>query len=274
MGDQGVSGNLPAGRSVRVVVLTGAGISAESGLPTFRGVGGIWEGRRAEDVATPEAFRRDPAMVWRFYNARRRMLDTVQPNPAHHALAVLENYQEPERFTLITQNVDDLHQRAGSLSLIPMHGELRKVRCTGCGMIEARPEELEELPRCSCGALLRPHVVWFGEVPLELDRIARVLRRAQVFLVIGTSGHVYPAAAFIHDARAAGASTVGVNIQEPEVDWVYDEFHLGKAGEVIPALVERWTHCPDEDGPTPAVPPSHTDSNERPDRTLNPGTSP
>lgn len=228
------------GARTRVVVLTGAGVSAESGVPTFRGPGGLWEGRRAEEVATPEAFRRDPAMVWRFYNARRRALNAVEPNPAHRALVDLERSLDPGSFTLITQNVDDLHQRAGSRAVVPMHGELRKVRCTGCGRVEERLDQLTDLPRCTCGALLRPHVVWFGEMPLLLGEISQALRRAQLFLVIGTSGQVYPAASFIFDARAAGARTVGINIEEPEDTWLYDEFHVGPAGVVLPPLVEKW----------------------------------
>ncbi|MCU0610999.1 MAG: NAD-dependent deacylase [Candidatus Eisenbacteria bacterium] len=233
-------GALPAGRDTRVVVLSGAGISAESGLPTFRGDGGLWEGMRPEEVATPEAFRRDPALVWRFYEARRRALDAAVPNAAHRALVDLERALTPGSFALITQNVDDLHQRAGSQTVFPMHGELRKVRCTACGAFEERREELPALPTCDCGAVLRPHVVWFGETPLFLDRITPLLRRAQVFLVVGTSGHVYPAAGFIFEARAAGAWTVGVNVEEAEADWAYDAFHLGKAGSVLPELVRGW----------------------------------
>jgi len=231
---------LTAGRQTKVVVLTGAGISAESGLPTFRGAGGLWEGTRVEEVATPEAFRRDPEMVWRFYHARRRALTQVAPNAAHRALVALEGYLEGGSFTLITQNVDDLHQRAGSRSVLPMHGELRKVRCSGCGAVDEASGELDPTPRCACGALLRPHVVWFGEVPFHLPEITRALRDAQLFVVIGTSGHVYPAASFIFEARAARARTIGINTEVPESDWAYDEFYLGKAGEVLPEIVGGW----------------------------------
>jgi NAD-dependent deacetylase len=221
-------------------VLTGAGISAESGLSTFRGAGGLWEGHRAEDVATPEAFERDPLLVWRFYNARRKSLKTVSPNPAHEALTRLEASLVEGAFTLITQNVDDLHQRAGTKRILPMHGELIKVRCTACGGTTTNREELGELPECSCGGLLRPHVVWFGEIPFYLDEISAVLSSAEVFLVIGTSGWVYPAAGFIYQAKAAGAQTVGINIEAPSHASVYDEFHQGKAGEVLPQLVDHW----------------------------------
>lgn len=231
---------LPSGLKTRLVVLTGAGISAESGLPTFRGSGGLWEGMRAEEVATPQAFRKDPALVWRFYHARRRALGTVEPNDAHRALVRLEQALEPGAFTLITQNVDDLHQRAGSKAVLPMHGELRKVRCTGCGKVEERPEPLEPLPRCGCGALLRPHVVWFGEVPFYLDEIHQALASAQVFVVIGTSGQVYPAASFVYHARVLGCHVVGVNIERPEDEGVYHEFHQGPATLVVPALVRQW----------------------------------
>ncbi len=238
---------LPFGRFTRVVVLTGAGVSAESGLPTFRGAGGLWEGIRAEDVATPEAFAADPELVWRFYHARRQALDRVEPNDAHRALVRLEAFLALGCFTLITQNVDDLHQRAGSQAILPMHGQLRRVRCTSCGAVDAPQALPPGIPSCTCGGMLRPDVVWFGEVPLFLPEIDRALSRAHVFVVIGTSGRVYPAASFIYQARAAGARTVGVNIEAPEDDWLYDEFYLGKAGEVVPELVDRWVSV-GEDG--------------------------
>jgi NAD-dependent deacetylase len=231
---------LPRGKKTRVAVLTGAGISAESGLSTFRGAGGLWEGYRAEEVATPEAFERDPELVWRFYNARRASLKAVDPNPAHTALTRLEAFLGDEAFTLITQNVDDLHQRAGTKAILPMHGELNKVRCTTCGATTVNLEELEELPRCPCGGLLRPHVVWFGEVPFHLDRIAHVLSASELFMVIGTSGWVYPAAGFIYQAKAAGAHTLGINIEAPSDTRLYDEFFQGKAGIVLPHLVDHW----------------------------------
>jgi NAD-dependent deacetylase len=203
---------------------------------------------RPEEVATPEAFRLDPVMVWRFYHARRQALAGVEPNPAHRALVALERHLAPGCFTLITQNVDDLHQRAGSRVVLPMHGELRKVRCTGCGAVGEPEGQLDSLPRCPCGALLRPHVVWFGEMPLHLAEIAQALRAAQLFVVIGSSGRVYPAASFIFEARTAGARTVGINIEAPETDWVYDEFHLGKAGELLPGIVQRWISASREAG--------------------------
>jgi NAD-dependent deacetylase len=231
---------LSEGGKTKVAVLTGAGISAESGLSTFRGEGGLWEGHRAEDVATPEAFERDPNLVWRFYSARRKSLRQVGPNPAHEALTRLETFLDDGAFTLITQNVDDLHQRAGTMKILPMHGELVKIRCTACGVITTNREELEELPTCSCGGLLRPHVVWFGEIPFFLDQIAQVLASANLFLVVGTSGWVYPAAGFIYQANAVGARTVGVNIEAPADSSIYDEFYQGKAGIVLPELVDHW----------------------------------
>ena len=184
--------------AARVAVLTGAGVSAESGVPTFRGGGGLWEGHRVEDVATPEAFARDPSLVWRFYNLRRASLRTVQPNPGHRALAALEHRFGSDRFTLVTQNIDGLHRGAGSLNVLELHGSLACVRCTGCEQITDRgTEELPELPRCpACGALLRPDVVWFHEMlpPDVWEQAEDAARACQCFLVVGTSCIVYPAA--------------------------------------------------------------------------------
>ena len=205
--------------SDRVFVLTGAGISAESGLPTFRASDGLWAGYRIEDVCTPDAWRRDPAGVWAFYSARRASGQKVKPNPAHIALAELER-QLPGRFFLCTQNVDDLHERAGSVNLVHMHGELAKSRCEReCGRppVEDRAvyASLEEVGRCPCGGRLRPHIVFFGEIPLEMPRIEREIGRATMMIVVGTSGSVYPAASFVHWARQGGARTVYVGPEEP-----------------------------------------------------------
>ena len=226
----------------RVFVLTGAGVSAESGLPTFRASDGLWEGHRIEDVCTPEALARNPALVWEFYSMRRVAAHQAQPNPAHRALADLES-RLGERFVLCTQNVDDLHERAGSHRLIHMHGELAKSRCEeGCGRAPIADNSvyrsLDEVPHCACGALLRPHIVFFGEMPLELDRIQREIDRASLMLVVGTSGSVYPAANFVHWARLAGARTVYVGPEHPLNASAFTEIVDGRAGEVLPGLIE------------------------------------
>jgi len=232
---------IPFDRSTHLVVMTGAGISAESGVRTFRENGGLWEQHRVEEVATPEAFDADPRMVWAFYNLRRAQLGTVGPNPAHKALARLEAAMPDGQFTLVTQNVDDLHRRAGSRHIIQMHGELAKVRCTGCGTITETLDDLGPLPRCAdCGALLRPHIVWFGEVPMCMDAIAAAIRACTLFLVVGTSGVIYPAAGMLAQAKLNDATTVGVNLDPPDnVDYI-DHFFQGKAGELLPTLVEQW----------------------------------
>jgi NAD-dependent deacetylase len=224
----------------RVFVLTGAGISAESGLPTFRASDGLWAGYRIEDVCTPDAWRRDPAEVWKFYSARRESGQGAQPNPAHVALAELES-QLPGRFFLCTQNVDDLHERAGSVNLLHMHGELAKSRCEReCGRppVEDRAvyRNLDEVPRCACGGRLRPHIVFFGEVPLEMDRIQDELSRASLMVVVGTSGSVYPAASFVHWAHQRGARTVYIGPEEPLNASAFTHVVEGKAGEVLPGL--------------------------------------
>jgi NAD-dependent deacetylase len=191
-----------------IVILTGAGVSAESGLPTFRDANGLWEGHRFEDVATPEAFTRDPHLVHRFYNLRRAALRTVEPNAAHRAIANLQR-QFPGEVVLVTQNVDDLHERAGSPSVIHMHGELTRVRCEHCNSIVSHGEDLSTETRCGAcieSGGMRPHIVWFGEVPFEMDDIAQALARADIFVAIGTSGVVYPAAGFVILAKGAGAA--------------------------------------------------------------------
>jgi NAD-dependent deacetylase len=225
----------------RIFVLTGAGISAESGLPTFRASDGLWEGHRIEDVCTPEALARNPARVWEFYSMRRAAAQQAQPNPAHRALAQLESRLE-DRFLLCTQNVDDLHERDGSRRLIHMHGELAKSRCgEGCGRppIEdhAIYRTLNDVPRCACGALLRPHIVFFGEMPLEMGPIQKEIDRATLMLVVGTSGSVYPAANFVQWARLAGARTVYVGPERPLNASAFTEIVEGPAGEVLPSLL-------------------------------------
>jgi NAD-dependent deacetylase len=224
----------------RVFVLTGAGISAESGLPTFRASDGLWAGHRIEDVCTPEALESNPALVWEFYSRRRAQGATAQPNPAHIALAELES-KIGDRFFLCTQNVDDLHERAGSRRMVHMHGELAKSRCEDeCGRppIEDRAvyRSLDEVPRCPCGARLRPHIVFFGEMPLEMSRIQREIDRSTVMIVIGTSGSVYPAASFVNWARQAGARTVYIGPERPLNAHAFTTIVEGKAGEVMPGL--------------------------------------
>jgi NAD-dependent deacetylase len=226
----------------RVAVLTGAGISAESGLATFRGAGGLWEGHRVEDVATPEAFRRDPELVWRFYNLRRANLATVRPNPGHLALVALEGRLGPDRFTLVTQNVDGLHRTAGSRNVLEIHGTLTRVRCTRCPLAEDRgAEPLGDLPRCSaCGGLLRPAVVWFHEaLPEDVWQQAEAaVERCQCFLVVGTSAVVYPAAGLIGLALAAGAHVLEVNLAATDASRHAHVRLCGPSGQVLPRLIQ------------------------------------
>ena len=227
-----------------IVILTGAGISKESGLDTFRDADGLWAKVRIEDVATPEAFARDPARVHAFYNERRRGLrnSNVQPNAAHRALAELER-RWPGETLLVTQNIDDLHERAGSRKLVHMHGELLKTRCARCGALDAGIADLSvELACAACHepSGLRPHVVWFGEMPLEMDRIYEVLGRCGVFISIGTSGNVYPAAGFVQEvSQVAGARTVELNLEPSEGATLFKERHYGPATEIVPAYVRR-----------------------------------
>ncbi|HEX5273436.1 MAG TPA: NAD-dependent deacylase [Gemmataceae bacterium] len=228
--------------ATEVAVLTGAGVSAESGLATFRGAGGLWEGQRVEEVATPSAFRRDPTLVWRFYNARRDNLCQAEPNPGHRALVALEE-RFGERFTLATQNVDGLHRAAGSRRVLELHGSLRRVRCTGCGAVADRgTEPLPDLPHCDgCGAMLRPDVVWFEEALPEdqWHEAKRAADRCDCFLVIGTSAVVYPAAGLIGSARYAGARVIEVNLERTEASRSADVGLYGRSGELLPRLVER-----------------------------------
>ena len=223
----------------RIFVLTGAGVSAESGIPTFRGASGLWRNYRIEEVASPIAWQRDPRLVWEFYSMRRRVAASATPNPAHLALASLEQ-KLGERLFLCTQNVDDLHDQAGSIRVVHMHGELFKSRCDTCSRPPFRDTNTydlpAELPRCDCGGRIRPHICWFGEVPFELDRIFCALDECTVFMAVGTSGVVEPAASFV--AHVGGrARTIYVGAEEPANASAFTECHLGKAGEVLPELL-------------------------------------
>jgi NAD-dependent deacetylase len=227
----------------RIVVLTGAGISAESGIRTFRAADGLWEDHRVEDVASPEGFARDPELVLRFYNQRRQQLHdpAIQPNAAHRALARLEEALG-DRFLLVTQNVDDLHERAGNKRVIHMHGELLKARCVRSERVVEWSGDLKSEDRCACCASpapLRPHIVWFGEMPLEMDRIYRALAEADLFLSIGTSGHVYPAAGFVEEARRYGAKTVELNLEPSQNATRFDETIHAPATQAVPEYVEK-----------------------------------
>lgn len=227
-----------------IVILTGAGISAESGIDTFRDSGGLWEKMPVEDVATPQAFARDPGLVQRFYDMRRAAIQTKVPNPAHHALARLDR-EWPKTgmgrtVTLVTQNVDDLHERAGA-SVIHMHGEHLKVWCTACDTRSHWRAPLLEGPPCpACGSrALRPDVLWFGEMPYHMDRIYAALRDCDLFVSIGTSGAVYPAAGFVRSAREMGARTLELNLERSQGSSWFHETRLGPAGELVPAWVEE-----------------------------------
>jgi len=236
--------NSPGRGTGRIVILTGAGISKESGLDTFRDADGIWAKVRLEDVATPEAFARDPAKVHAFYNTRRQgLLDAaVVPNAAHLALARLEA-EWPGEVLLVTQNIDNLHERAGSRSLIHMHGELLKARCLDCGAVTDWDGNMDLQSCClACATMgrLRVHVVWFGEMPFEMDRIYAALADCDLFLSIGTSGTVYPAAGFVQEAQlAGGAHTVELNLEPSDGHSLFAERHYGRAGELVPRYVER-----------------------------------
>ena len=226
-------------RARSVAVLTGAGISADSGVPTFRGQDGLWRNFRAEDLATPEAFARDPRLVWEWYGWRRELISTKKPNAAHHALVELE--RRYERFWLITQNVDGLHRAAGSKDPIELHGNIWKVRCTGCGRVDTnRDVPLTLLPYCGeCAGLLRPHIVWFGE-SLSSEDLARsedALRSCDLLLIIGTSGVVYPAASFASGARAAGAFVIEVNLDPTPNTALVDVSLQGRAKDLVPQLL-------------------------------------
>lgn len=220
-----------------IVVLTGAGISAESGLGTFRDTGGIWSEYDLEDVATPEGFARDPGLVHEFYNARRENLAGAKPNAAHRALARLGAARE---LLLVTQNIDNLHEAAGSGEVVHMHGELMRSLCGACGARGDAPRAMSpDMPCAACGApALRPDVVWFGEMPYHMGRIEAALARAETFAAIGTSGQVYPAAGFVAEARAAGAHCVEINLEPSEVSSLFHDRRTGPASKVVPVWVD------------------------------------
>jgi len=232
---------IPIHPTDHLFVLTGAGISAESGLPTFRGMNGLWRNYRVEDVASPVAWHRDPRLGWEFYSERRRRHRTVRPNPGHYALAKLEE-DLGDRFFLCTQNVDRLHEEAGSRRVLHMHGKIFQSRCDrDCG----RPpfdddwtlEPEAEIPLCPCGGRIRPHICWFGEMPFELDRIAAALERATVFLAVGTSGVVEPAASLVRYARSHhSVRSYYVGPEEPANAAFFDQVFLGPSGELLPKL--------------------------------------
>jgi NAD-dependent deacetylase len=223
-----------------IVILTGAGVSAESGVATFRGPGGLWEGHRVEDVCTPQALARDPELVHRFYDGRRAQLVGVEPNAAHRALARLDA-EWPGELLLVTQNVDDLHERAGSRLLLHMHGELKSALCAACGIRTAWEDALPpetECPNCGTEAL-RPDIVFFGEMPYQMERIERALAQADLFVSIGTSGAVYPAAGFVQTARYHGTATLELNLDPSEGSLWFGESRMGPAGTLVPAWVEE-----------------------------------
>lgn len=224
----------------RIVVLTGAGISAESGVPTFRGADGLWEGHRIDDVATPEGYERDPDTVLAFYDARRQAVASSVPNAAHRALARLEGALGDD-LLVVTQNVDDLHERAGSRRLVHMHGELRRAQCLACGARSPWDGDLIDRPDCpACGErMLRPDVVWFGEMPYELDRIEQAVVACDEFVSIGTSGAVYPAAGYVALAAAFGARTVELNLEPSDAAVPFDDARAGRATDLVPAWVDE-----------------------------------
>jgi len=227
-----------------IVVLTGAGISADSGLATFRGADGLWEGHRVENVATPEAFARDPALVHQFYDARRARLGEVEPNAAHWALARLDA-KWLGNLLIVTQNVDDLHERAGAKRLLHMHGELTSGWCLACdqrlpwmGPMGGRAA----CPACQAVGQVRPDIVWFGEMPYEMERIEQALRSADLFVSIGTSGAVYPAAGFVQTARYCGAHCIEMTLEPSQGSVFFHESRMGKAARLVPAWVEEMLH--------------------------------
>jgi NAD-dependent deacetylase len=226
------------GQEDRLFVLTGAGVSAESGIPTFRGVGGLWRNYHIEEVASPYAWARDRTLVWEFYSMRRKVAAAAKPNPAHFALAEVERKLRGRMF-LCTQNVDNLHEQAGSSAVTHMHGELFKSRCDSCQRAPFADGSLYEpptaIPRCDCGGRIRPHICWFGEVPFELDRIFAALDGCTLFAAIGTSGVVEPAAGFVAHVRGQ-ARTYYVGPELPANASAFDECFQGAAGEILPSL--------------------------------------
>lgn len=227
-------------RAKKIAVLTGAGISAESGIPTFRSAGGFWQGNRAEDLATPEGFARDPKMVWEWYDWRRATIASSEPNPGHHALVALQ--RRSAHFTLITQNVDGLHERAGSTNVLRLHGSIWTIRCLQC------PREVEDFraslpdlpPRCEvCGGMMRPGVVWFSESLPEgvFERACSAVMDCDLFLVVGTSAVVYPAASLVPLARRSGATVIEINPEATDVSGIVDHILRGPSGEILPQLL-------------------------------------
>jgi NAD-dependent deacetylase len=230
-----------------IVILTGAGISAESGLATFRGSDGLWEGHRVEDVASPEGFAANPGLVQHFYNLRRAALKTVRANAAHESLAKLQQ-AFGGHVTLVTQNVDDLHERGGSPRVLHMHGELLRARCTDCGKSRRWLDDLNDALRCPvCNELgsLRPDIVWFGEMPFYMDEIQHALTHADVFVAIGTSGNVYPAAGFVQTAARCGAITVEINLERSNHASLFDHQYIGPATIEVPRWVEQMLLSPE-----------------------------
>tara|TARA_B110000014_G_scaffold253309_1_gene232561 strand:- start:64 stop:801 length:738 start_codon:yes stop_codon:yes gene_type:complete len=226
-----------------IFILTGAGISKESGLATFRDPDGVWSKYRIEDVATPEAFAQNPKQVLDFYNLRRQQMNDalIVPNAAHKALAKLEGFW-PGEVLLVSQNIDNLHERGGTVNLIHMHGELNKSRCGNCGDLVSDKGDLTSDMVCNkCGLKggIRPHVVWFGEMPLFMDEIITFLERSKLFLSIGTSGNVYPASSFVERARSVGAQTIELNLEKSEGATLFHEAHYGLATELIPTIVSE-----------------------------------
>lgn len=229
----------------KIVVLTGAGVSKESGLDTFRGAGGVYDRVNIEDVATPEAFARNPMNVHSFYNARREALlnPDVKPNAAHQALARLERECRGTEFLLVTQNVDNLHERAGSTNVVHIHGEILKARCTSCASVTQWEEQITQMskcPNCRTVGKMRVHVVWFGEMPFALDEINEELKTCDLFVSIGTSGTVYPAAGFVETARGVGAHTVELNLEPSQGQSLFREKSYGPASVVVPQFVQRF----------------------------------
>lgn len=227
--------------SDRVVVLTGAGVSAESGIPTFRGQDGLWEGHRLEDVATPEGFAKDPELVWRFYSMRRSVAAGCLPNPGHTALARLEE-KLGSRYSLCTQNVDALHEAAGSKKVQHMHGQLFESRCSDdqCLTATFRDSAIymkkSEIPLCKCGEMIRPNIVWFGEMPMFMEQIIPAIEQCRIFLAVGSSGAVHPAASFAQIARRNGAKSIYVGLESPLNAQMFDQIILGPSGERLPDL--------------------------------------
>jgi NAD-dependent deacetylase len=225
----------------RVFVMTGAGVSAESGIPTFRGQDGLWEGHRLEDVATPEGFAKNPELVWRFYSMRRSVAATCLPNPGHTALAKLEE-KLGDRYSLCTQNVDALHEAGGTRKVLHMHGQLFESRCSNDDCLTDKFHDTgiymrkSEIPLCKCGGLIRPNIVWFGEMPMFMDEIIPAVEQCSVFMTVGSSGAVYPAAGFAQTARRNGAKSIYVGLESPLNAKMFDQIILGPSGERLPGL--------------------------------------